>query len=390
MNMVCEKGKCTGCMECIDICHRGAIQVIDSGTEYNAIIDSDKCINCNACLKACQNNRKQELTRPIYWKQGWASDNRIRKGSSSGGLAAAIERSFVKDGGVVCSCVFRSGRFEFDFAETEEEVSKFAGSKYVKSNPEGIYSKITERLKAGIKILFVGLPCQVSAVKHYTKNHQNLYTIDLICHGTPSPMILEKFLEDYGIELKKVENIRFRVKNNFALEQNYKRFAIPTITDNYLLTFLNSTTYTENCYECNFARLERAGDITLGDSWGSELDQDIQNKGISLLICQNEKGMELINKTDLILMDVDFERAIENNRQLQHSSLKPQQREIFFREFSKGRKFKSIVKKCYPKKYLKNTVKTILYKLKHSGGGGQSLYQTIVILPTNGTQKRMF
>ena len=84
-------------------------------------------------------------------------------------------------------------------------------------------------------------------------------------------MILEKFLEDYGIELKKVENIRFRVKNNFALEQNYKRFAIPTITDNYLLTFLNSTTYTENCYECNFARLERAGDITLGDSWGSEL-----------------------------------------------------------------------------------------------------------------------
>lgn len=36
----------------------------------NAIIDSGKCINCNACLKAGKNNRKQELTRPIYWKQG--------------------------------------------------------------------------------------------------------------------------------------------------------------------------------------------------------------------------------------------------------------------------------------------------------------------------------
>lgn len=71
---------------------------------------------------------------------------------------------------------------------------------------------MTERLKAGIKILFVGLPCQVSAVKHYTKNHQNLYTIILLCHGTLSPMILEKILKDYGIELKKVENIRFRVK----------------------------------------------------------------------------------------------------------------------------------------------------------------------------------
>ena len=40
MNTVCEKGKCTGCMECIDICHKGAIQIVDSGMEYNAIIDS--------------------------------------------------------------------------------------------------------------------------------------------------------------------------------------------------------------------------------------------------------------------------------------------------------------------------------------------------------------
>ena len=387
MNTVCEKGKCTGCMECIDICHKGAIQIVDSGMEYNAIIDSDKCTKCNACHKACQNNRKQDLTRPIYWKQGWARDNRIRMSSSSGGLAAAIERSFVKNGGMVCSCVFRSGRFEFDIAETEDDVSKFAGSKYIKSSPEGIYSKIAERLKAGNKILFVGLPCQVAAVKHYTKNHQNLYTIDLICHGTPSPMILERFLDDYGIELEKIENIRFRVKNNFALEQNYKCFSVPTAMDNYLMTFLNSTTYTENCYECKFAQLERAGDITLGDSWGSELDQDVQNKGISLLLCQNEKGMELIEKTELILMDVDFERAIENNHQLQHPSLKPQQREIFFREFNKGREFKSIVKKCYPKNYLKNTVKTMLYKLKHLGG--QSHYQTIVILPANGSLKRM-
>ena len=82
-------------------------------------------------------------------------------GSSSGGLAAAIERSFVKNGGMVCSCVFRSGRFEFDFAETEDDVSKFAGSKYIKSSPEGIYSKIAERLKAGNKILFVKIPPQI-------------------------------------------------------------------------------------------------------------------------------------------------------------------------------------------------------------------------------------
>lgn len=96
MTTVCEKGKCTGCMECIDICPKKAIKVIDSWQEYNAVIDTEQCIQCNACHNACQNNVKQILTKPIYWKQGWAQDNCIRMRSSSGGVAAAIERAFIK------------------------------------------------------------------------------------------------------------------------------------------------------------------------------------------------------------------------------------------------------------------------------------------------------
>ena len=65
------------------------------------------------------------------------------------------------------------------------------------------------------------------------------------------------------------------------------------------MTFLNATTYTENCYQCQYARIERSGDITLGDSWGSDLEKSIQDKGVSLVLCQNEKGKELINQTDL-------------------------------------------------------------------------------------------
>lgn len=179
------------------------------------------------------------------------------------------------------------------------------------------------------------MPCQVAAAKHYTKNHQNLYTIDLICHGTPSPKILEKFLDDYDIKLVDLERIKFRVKNSFKLEQNGKQFAVPTVTDNYLLTFLNSTSYTENCYQCNYARLSRAGDITLGDSWGSELEKKIQDKGVSLILCQSEKGKKLIEQSDLVLKDVELKRAIEHNHQLQHPSQKPQQREAFFGELNK-------------------------------------------------------
>lgn len=369
MNTVCEKGKCTGCMECLDICPTNAIRVVDSWTAYDAVIDTDKCIRCNACHKACQNNSKPILIKPIWWKQGWACDNSVRMKSSSGGIATAIEQAFIKNGGIVCSCIFRSGRFEFDFAETEDEVSKFAGSKYVKSNPKGIYKKILNKIRAGQRVLFVGLPCQVAAVKHYTQNHQNLYTIDLICHGTPSPQILDCFLKDYGVRLEESESIKFRVKNNFKLKQNGKRFAVPTTTDDYLMTFLNSTTYTENCYQCNYARIERIGDVTLGDSWGSELERHIQDKGVSLILCQNEKGKELIEQADLTLVDVDLERAVNNNHQLHHPSQKPQQRELFFRELKKGYGFKKTVRRCYPKKYLKKSIKTVLYKMKICGGG---------------------
>ena len=368
MTTVCEKGKCTGCMECIDICPKKAIKVIDSWLEYNAVIDTEQCIQCNACHNACQNNVKQVLTKPIYWKQGWAQDNCIRMRSSSGGVAAAIERAFIKNGGIVCSCTFNFGKFEFDFAESEDEVSKFTGSKYVKSNPEGIYKKILEKLKLGRKVLFVGLPCQVTAVRHYTRNHQNLYTIDLICHGTPSPQILDSFLSDYGIRLTEIQSIRFRKKNDFKLEQNGKRFTVPTISDNYLMTFLNATTYTENCYQCQYARIERSGDITLGDSWGSDPEKSIQDKGVSLVLCQNEKGKELINQTDLTLVDVDLKKAIEYNHQLYQPSQKPKQREVFFKEIRKGYGFKKAVKRCYTKKYLKDIVKTLLYEMKFRGG----------------------
>ena len=368
MITVCEKGKCTGCMECIDICPEKAIKIIDSWTEFNAVIDSKLCIHCNACHGACQNNIKQVLTNPIYWKQGWAHDDHIRMRSSSGGVAAAIEQAFIKNGGIVCSCTFNVGKFEFDFAESEDEVGKFTGSKYVKSNPEGVYKKILEKLKLGRNVLFVGLPCQVSAVRHYTRNHQNLYTIDLICHGTPSPQILDSFLSDYGIRLTEVQSIRFREKDNFKLEQNGKCFAVPTTTDNYLMTFLNSTTYTENCYQCQYAKIERSGDITLGDSWGSELEKSIQDKGISLVLCQNEKGKELINQADLTLVDVDLKKAIESNHQLYRPSQKPKQREEFFKKLKKGYGFKRTVKRCYPKKYLKNSVKTLLYNMKLWGG----------------------
>ena len=87
------------------------------------------------------------------------------------------------------------------------------------------------------------------------------------------------------------------------------------------------------------------------------------------MLCQNEKGKELIDQADLTLVDVDLKKAIESNHQLYQPSQKPKQRELFFKELKKGTGFKRTVRRCYPKKYLKNVAKTLLYKIYLCGGG---------------------
>lgn len=368
---VCKKNDCTGCAACIDICPKNAIKIVDSLTAYNAVIDNQTCIKCGACHKVCQNNDSLEAVYPILWKQGWALDINVRNHSSSGGVAQALELAFVKSKGVVCSCLFENGKFIFSFSKSEDDVKKFTGSKYVKSSPEGVYKKIKAFLQSGQKVLFVGLPCQVAAVKKYvgSKNANNLYTVDLICHGTPSPQILEIFLRQYDIDINTLANIQFRENNKFQLKENMKHIGTKGVLDKYSMAFLNSICYTENCYKCKYAKIERVSDITLGDSWGNDLESNEQAKGVSLILSQSSKGSELLNKANLKLVDVDLNNAVAHNHQLQYPSVMPNKRTEFFTDIKNGKKFNTVVRKCYPKQSMKQFVKSILIRTKIYGGG---------------------
>lgn len=364
-NTVCKLDYCTGCKACLEICPKQAITINDSLEAYNAVIDETLCINCNQCHNICQTNTNAIVIKPTDWWQGWASDINIREKSSSGGLAQELERAFIRNGGYVCSCRLRDGSFGFAFAETIDEVEAFRGSKYVKSDPTGIYTELRERLMNGQKILFVGLPCQVAAVKKFVGDRlQNeLYTIDLICHGTPSPRLLDLFLEQYGTSLKETRNIRFRTKTRFQVED--KRHIIGThgVRDAYMIAFLGAICYTENCYHCQYAQLERVSDLTLGDSWGSDLSEEEQRKGISLILCQNTKGKELIDSADLNLLPVDLINAIRQNHQLNAPSEKTKKREKFFGLIYKKKRFNCAVRWCYPVLSAKLAIKTILIKI---------------------------
>lgn len=364
MKTVCDANQCAGCMACVEICPKAAVRIEDSGFCLNAVIDEDKCVDCNACHHVCQQNHPAEFRSPISWHQGWTNDAKQRQESSSGGFATAISRAFVASGGIVCSCTFLDGQFCFAFAETKEELSQFVGSKYVKSNPAGIYKKIKDLLQQGKKVLFLGLPCQVSAVKNYVGGSllENLYTADLICHGSPSPKILELFLKQHGIAFQNLHAMRFREAGIYHISCDGNGIAANRTSDRYSIGFLNGLCSTENCFSCRYARTERVSDITLGDSWGSELAQAEQKKGISLALCQTEKGQWLLDNADVCIFDVDLKRAVANNHQLSAPSVKPSGWNMFFQKLSQNGNFDALVFWQFPKQCLRQEIKKWLIR----------------------------
>ena len=359
---VCGEKTCNSCSVCLDFCPVKAINLERKSEYSNAVIDKKKCIDCKLCKRICpRNNLNFKFKKPEKWFQGWSKNDIIRSNSASGGAASEIMHSFIKSGGKVVTCCFMNGKFVYRVIEKQENLENAAGSKYVKSDPSGIYKTIISQLKNN-RILFIGLPCHVAALYNVVKPEllDNLYTIDLICHGTPSPDLLKRYLYEHGYDLNKLKTISFRENNNYCLSVDGFLIESNMITDNYIFSFLNRITFTENCYNCSFAQIKRISDITLGDSWGSDLDDTQKAKGISLILCQTSKGEELLSMSNMELLYVDLKRAIENNKQLKSPALKPQNREKFFRLFNKGIKYDRIVFRIEPVMCIKRFIKKIM------------------------------
>lgn len=366
MKNVCREGLCTGCMACSAVCPVGAININESIVCYSAEIDEKKCINCGKCVKTCQVNHPVQLDPPLYWKQGWARDMTVRSCSSSGGVASAVMHAFIKHQGVVYACAFDKGEFRYIRVSTVEDISKVRGSKYVKSNPIDIYRLLKKDLQSEKKVLFIGLPCHIAGMKNYLGKRlcENLYTIDLICHGTPSHLVLKDFLINLGIDIGELEDVRFRIKDLMGDYFEYQPIYELGVRDEYMVSFLNGLSYTENCYSCVYAQINRVADISLGDAWGSDLAYEERNKGISLVLVQTEKGKQILAEAEVDLFDIDIEKARAANHQLNHPTSRPKERDLFLNGLKNKKRVKTTIWRCFPKQMLKQSIKKFLIKMK--------------------------
>lgn len=370
--------ECFGCRACESVCPATAIsmQFNDEGFLYPCV-EANKCISCGRCWNVCPRRRENDLNESLDCYAAVSCDGEIRRLSSSGGVFASIATDFLKKGGfVVGATMLDDYKVKHIIINSLDQLHLLQGSKYVQSDLNSVHEQIFCLLKEGHKVLFSGTPCQVSGLLTSLSEKKvslaDLYTIDIICTGVPSPVFLEKhILKCYG----KVSDLRFRHRtihelNCYAigyLKGNNYKIKSPAYRDLYFSCFLNHISFRESCYKCFFAQKKRIGDITLGDMNTHRFYENIlgTDKSISIVSVNTKKGEILLNN-DVALDKVPAIYEIESNmnQALNSPPERPKERSVFYKElFSDGGYHeKNIVRFAYQPS-AKDVLRTLIIQL---------------------------
>lgn len=303
----------------------------------------------------------------------------IRNQSSSGGIYALIAQAVIKNNGAVFAVCY-DDKFETEHRKITsiEELNQTFGSKYVPSKLHGTFQEVKNCLIEGQTVLFVGTPCQCAGLKCFLgQEYENLWLIDLVCHGVPSKAVWRQYLKE--LEDDQIISINMRDKSlgwsewNYNWSIKYKNGDTKIIHRSQVLFmqgFEKDYYLRPSCYECNFKGLNRCTDITIGDYWGvwKEDPNMDDGKGTSIIIIHSEKGrmiMESIKK-NIKIIKTDIHKVIEYNPSIIESAMLTTKRKLFFKKFKSNKTLKHIIKdlsKTDIRVKLKNKFKNIILKL---------------------------
>lgn len=325
-NHITAPENCTSCGLCANVCSKNAISLVWSKDGFLIPqVDADACINCGLCVKQCiALEEKPEFIddiNSVVSYGGWNKNEKIHLKSSSGGIFTALAQWAIQQKGAVFGVVWQDKlTAAFDKAESEHALARMRGSKYTPAVPGLVYKNVLAELKTGRRVLFSGTPCQVHALhKYLRKPFDNLLTIDIVCHGAPSHLILEKYIaENEAKSGKTIDYVSFRDKPEGWLRYHVTKHysdgsteSMPSDKDIYMRMFLCDKALNKVCYNCPYAHIPRQGDITLGDYWGVENHHREWpiDKGISAILVNTEKGQIALNtlNTELVLKEEPFD-----------------------------------------------------------------------------------
>lgn len=355
-NVVDKIGKeCCGCGACVNACPKDAL-VFKEDSEGFAIpwIDRDRCVDCSVCVGVCPvvNQFDKHYPDKVFAVKNLDQQERLR--SSSGGVFLPLAREIVRRGGVVFGVEFapdfRSARHAF--ASDNEGILRFSGSKYLQSDTGDAFLRAKEFLESGIPVLYTGTPCQIAGLKHYLrKDYGNLFTVDLVCHGVPSPMVWRKYLD--SLSLKDISWVDFRDKCT-----GWKRFSLVVKDgsgnvlfseredDNvYMQGFLKNLYLRPSCYRCPSRRGRSGSDLTIADYWGVKKYYPYfdDNDGVGLVLVNTARGLSLFESVRFESIETAYHEAIAKNPAIERNFTQLAGRETFFERLPSSRNVSKLI-----------------------------------------------
>ena len=398
---ITDKHDCCGCAACAQACPKQCITMqADSEGFLYPKVDGSLCIDCGLCEKVCHELHSYDEHRPQQVLAVVNKDEEVRMHSSSGGIFYILASKVIAEGGVVFGARFDNDwQVVIDYAETMDGIKAFMGSKYVQARTGTAFRDARRLLQDGRKVLFTGTPCQIAALRHYLrKDYENLTTVDFVCHGTPSPKVWQKYLDEVIKAGQRISSVEFRNKKKgwkqfcFHLQYNEDDATVsmlsPAGKNHFMKAFLKDVILRPSCYACKAKEGRSNSDLTIADFWGIEKvfpDMD-DNKGTGMVFINTDKGAATLDYDKMTTRMTDYETVRPLNTASWRSSAPHPKRADFFDKLDSTESLITLINEITRPTFLQqcrqqaSCAKHLLLKLI-GGGNSEQTHKVITSLP---------
>lgn len=347
--------RCVGCGVCIGLCPANAIHIKVEKGVLKPEIDKAKCIQCDSCIRFCAVIRNMYIEpcsrdinkvvgKPIRVYTGFATEDSIRIRGASGGVVTSLLNYLFDEKIIDYAVVARQkGIIAKPFIVPRKEYLKDTqGSVYFPSFMLKALKSILSNVK---NCAFVGLPCQVDALKRIECEKEKLKEKVKVHLGLFCNHVNEYWYVWYLTYLYKGDEcypISITPRSGFWPGS----ISIKTSCGECSLSLIDfwknmPSLYFSSPVGCVFCEnhLNVNADIALGDAWLPELAKE-GNMGTSMIVAFTDKGKEIIEdaneKNYISIEEVNLRDLVRS--QLENIVVKykivPIRRKILRRKFS--------------------------------------------------------